>query len=249
MVKNPIVILVFSYFILCGNFVQAKDYTLQELYQEKAPLVVQIISHYKDESRTIHTGAGFFVSKDGLIATAAHVIHRDPFNLDTVMGVVVNRKTSEIYDVVPLKVDLQHDVALLKITHRVSFLGQSIPKEFNFLELDNLDDWVVGDRLTTIGNPSNFFRVLTEGIVSADEAQIVITEKEDLKYRDMVITTLLIYPGNSGGPVFNLKGQVVGVLTLGNESEKLAFFQKAKYVQRLLDDTSDKIIVYEKEKK
>jgi serine protease Do len=250
--KKLIATIVFSCAILCGWVYcsQPKEYTLQQLYKEKANCVIEIISKDTKESRTMHTGAGFFVSETGLVATAAHVIYREPAGISQAITAFLDKRPTTLYTVEVKKIDLQHDIAILKIV-RPALLkeGGTLPV-FKYLEL-NIDDdsLMAGDRLITIGNPSAFFRIMSEGIISNTYTQNVTLDNDLLKYKDLVITTLLVYPGNSGGPVFNTYGQVVGVLTLGNEAEKLALFQKAKYVERLLEDTSDKVIIYEKESK
>ena len=235
----------FCCIFLVSHFSKPKEYSLQKLYNEKASGVIQLVSQYDSEKKTsiIHTGAGFFISSTGLIATAAHVIHRMPFDLNVKMIAVLDDSGKQAYEVTVKKVDLEHDVALLQIVGHLKSADKSIPK-CKFLKINPRTDYVVGTHLVTIGNPSALFRVMSEGILSSDKAQSVALGEDVAVYHDLAISTLLIYPGNSGGPVFNMYGEVVGVVTMGNMDEKLAFLQKIKYVQRLVDDRSNLIVVY-----
>jgi S1-C subfamily serine protease len=244
--KKLIVIIGVSFCILCGVFyyLQLKEYSLQNLYREKTIGIVQVLAENK-ESRTHDKGAGFFISKDGQVITAAHVIYREDKGLSKAVNISLDRKI--FYSAEIKKVDLQHDVALLKVTKRAEKNNTEALPPFKFLELNTKDDLVAGDRIVTIGNPNAFFLIMTTGVVASSTPQIATIHDGKIKYTDLVIATIIVYPGNSGGPVFNTKGQVVGVLTVGNEVESLSLFQKAKYIQRLLADTSNKIIIYEKE--
>jgi serine protease Do len=135
-------------------------------------------------------GSGFIVSKDGYIATNAHVVQM----ADQIRVKLSNR---EEYDAKLVGVDEKTDVALVKINPRhelpVARLGDS----------DTLD---VGDWVVAIGNPFGFAQTVTAGIVSAKGRVIGAGP-----YDDFIQTDASINPGNSGGPLLNTQGEVVGV--------------------------------------
>jgi len=236
-IRKKLISVVFCLSIIYSYPLYAKDYSLQEIYKNKSNSVVGIISHYESEKDQIHTGTGFFISSN-LIVTAAHVVHNNPFNLNEKLIIVLNKDPVTLCDGTPVKIDLEHDIALIQF---------STTKEVKCLNIDINDDLIAGDKLITIGNPSCYFRIISEGLVAATEPQFAITTVDKDYYKDMIISTLIVYPGNSGGPVFNTRGEVVGILTLGNEKERLAFVQKAKYIKRLMESKSSDIIVYKKE--
>jgi S1-C subfamily serine protease len=227
------------------KYSQTNKYTLQKLYQEKSSSVVDVLASFSKDFKNASEGTGFFISPDGLLITASHIVYKERAGL--VPFVMVSLDEETFYDIVIKKVDLEHDIALLKATRKRAIGDSKVLPIFRALQLNCKDNSTAGDKVITIGNPGSFFIIMSEGIIASSRVQSSETDRDHLIYKDLIITTLVVYPGNSGGPIFNTAGEVIGVLTLGNEKEKLALFQKAKYIDRLLKDTSDKIIVYEKE--
>lgn len=141
------------------------------------------------EYKTQSLGSGFIISQDGYILTNAHVIG----NADE-----ITVKLSDGREL-PGKVigqDKVTDVALLKIN------ANGLP----VVPLGNSDKVHVGDWVVAIGSPFGFEHTVTAGIVSA-KRRILPGET----YVPFLQTDVAVNPGNSGGPLFNLQGQVIGI--------------------------------------
>lgn len=140
------------------------------------------------------TGSGFIISADGYILTNNHVVE-DSDSINVVVG--VDRKKA--YSARLIGKDVETDVALIKIE------GQNLP----VLPLGDSDKVEVGDWVAAIGSPFNFPHTFTIGIISAKGRRLGVS-----KYDDFFQTDASINSGNSGGPLINMKGEVIGINTL-----------------------------------
>ncbi len=134
-------------------------------------------------------GSGFIVSADGYILTNAHVV-RDAEE------VTVKLTDKREYKAKVVGSDPQTDVAVLKID------ATDLPT----VKLGNSKDVDVGEWVVAIGSPYGFENSVTAGIVSAKGRAL-----PDGTYVPFIQTDVAVNPGNSGGPLFNLKGEVVGI--------------------------------------
>ncbi len=137
-------------------------------------------------------GSGFVISTDGYIITNNHVIEK----ADTITITFSDGKELQAKLVGR---DRDTDIAVLKVTSRTP-----LP----FVELADSDKAVVGDWVIAIGNPLGFGGSVSAGIISATGRDLN-TGRSD----NFIQTDAAINQGNSGGPLFNLAGQVVGVNT------------------------------------
>ena len=144
------------------------------------------------ERRSQALGSGFIVSPDGFIVTNNHVIA----NSDAVLVILENGDELEA-DVVGT--DPRTDLALLQVEH-----DDALP----FVEFGDSDAARVGDWVLAIGNPFGFGGSATAGIISARSRDLNSGPYDDYLQIDAPINS-----GNSGGPVFNGAGQVIGVNT------------------------------------
>ncbi len=145
-------------------------------------------------------GSGYLISQDGYILTNDHVAGR-------ASKVVVTMVGGKRYDARVIGTDPTSDVALLKID------GSNLP----FLELGNSDDVMVGEWAIALGNPFGLFDInskptVTVGVVSNSGVNLQV--QENRIYRDMIQTDAAISSGNSGGPLVNSLGQVIGMNTV-----------------------------------
>ena len=143
------------------------------------------------ERKASSLGSGFIINKNGTIITNNHVIN----NAEDIIVKVGNKE----YKAKVLGADPYADLAVLKIDTNEKF----IPVKFGNSDKARVGDWVVA-----IGNPFGLGGTVTSGIISARNRDINLT-----RYDDFIQTDASINQGNSGGPLFNLDGDVVGINT------------------------------------
>jgi serine protease Do len=134
-------------------------------------------------------GSGFIVSADGTILTNAHVV-RDA------KDVTVKLTDRREFQAKVLGIDAKTDVAVLKID------AKNLPT----LPLGNPRDLAVGEWVLAIGSPFGFENSVTAGVVSAKGRSL-----PDDSFVPFIQTDVAVNPGNSGGPLFNARGEVVGI--------------------------------------
>ncbi len=143
------------------------------------------------ERKATSLGSGFIIKKDGTVVTNNHVIA----NADDIVVIVNNKE----YEAKVLGADPYADVAVLKINSS---------EIFKTVQFGNSDKARVGDWVVAIGNPFGLGGTVTSGIISARNRDIGLT-----RYDDFIQTDASINQGNSGGPLFNLEGKVIGINT------------------------------------
>ena len=143
------------------------------------------------ERKASSLGSGFIIKEDGIIITNNHVI-ADAED-------IVIRVEDKEYNAKVIGADPYMDLAVLKMETKDKFKTVS----FGDSTKARVGDWVVA-----IGNPFGLGGTVTTGIISARNRQIGLT-----RYEDFIQTDASINQGNSGGPLFNLKGEVIGVNT------------------------------------
>jgi S1-C subfamily serine protease len=142
------------------------------------------------------TGSGVLISKDGKILTAAHVIENETdIQVEFADG---QRLSASVVASIP-----SADVALLKVDH--------IPSSANPATLGDSDALETGDDIFIVGAPYGLTYSLTVGRVSARRPEE--TRGGILSSVEFLQTDAVVNPGNSGGPVFNKEGQVVGIVS------------------------------------
>jgi len=134
-------------------------------------------------------GSGFVVSPDGYIMTNAHVV-------DNATEVTVRFTDRREYSAKVIGIDERTDVAVLKIE------AEGLP----YVRLGDPEGLKVGEWVVAIGSPFGFENSVTAGIVSAKSRSL-----PGDAYTPFIQTDVAVNPGNSGGPLFNLKGEVVGI--------------------------------------
>ena len=142
-----------------------------------------------DEERPRGVGSGFILSPDGFVMTNAHVV-------DGASTVTVKLTDKREFTAKVIGRDRPSDVAVLKIS------AENLP----IVKLDPADDVKVGEWVIAIGSPFGFENSATSGIVSAKSRTL-----PGGSYVPFIQTDVAVNPGNSGGPLFNMKGEVVGI--------------------------------------
>jgi serine protease Do len=143
------------------------------------------------ERKASSLGSGFIIKENGMVITNNHVIA----GADDIL-IKVNSKE---YKAKVIGADPYMDIAVLKMETKDKFK----PVGFGNSDKARVGDWVVA-----IGNPFGLGGTVTSGIISARNRDIGMT-----RYDDFIQTDASINQGNSGGPLFNLKGEVVGINT------------------------------------
>ncbi len=174
------------------------------------PSVVEIITKTQKGSGG---GSGVFMTEDGYILTNAHVI-------DTATSITVRDYEDNFYHALVVGYDTESDVGVIKIEG-----------DFTAAEFGNSDTVATGDTVIAIGTPysSSLFMTATRGMVSAVRA----VELEELNISAEVIQhDATINQGNSGGPLINLEGQVIGInsFKISGEYNNLGFALKINSV-------------------
>jgi S1-C subfamily serine protease len=141
-------------------------------------------------------GTGFLIDKKGTIATNAHVVEDAS---DARIRFMSGATYEEVW---VLAIDSAADLALLEID--IGKPKEGRPVDVEPVVLGDSDSVTVGERAVSIGNPLGLDHTLTAGIVSARRAY---------RGRQWIQMSTPVSPGNSGGPLFNGKGEVIGVTT------------------------------------
>ncbi|MDC0511758.1 Do family serine endopeptidase, partial [Pelagibacteraceae bacterium] len=143
------------------------------------------------ERKASALGSGFIIKEDGIVITNNHVIA----NAEDILVRVGDKE----YKAKLVGADPYMDVAVLKMETKDKFK----PVKFGDSDLARVGDWAMA-----IGNPFGLGGTVTAGIISARNRDINLT-----RYDDFIQTDASINQGNSGGPLFNLKGEVIGINT------------------------------------
>jgi S1-C subfamily serine protease len=164
------------------------------VYKHDAPGVVVVNATLDRQGRAL--GSGFVIDRHGHILTNAHVVAG-------ARSVTVGFRKGGTYRATVLGVDLIDDVAVLNVSKAPRAL-------LHPLQLGTVRTVRVGDPVVAIGNPLGEYRSITEGIVSAKRRQIN-SLKPGYKIYDAIQTDAAINHGNSGGPLIDRYGSVIGI--------------------------------------
>jgi len=190
--------------LVAGAASAAKEPNLAELFEMVDPAVVEIATIQETISDTGTTkrtragglGSGFLISSDGIIMTAAHVVQMAE-------DVAVRWANGEVSKATIVSSNPNADVAIIR--------AESVPESVKPLVLADSDKVRIGDEVFIIGAPMSYAHSLTVGHVSARRTP------EDLfggiEPVELLQTDAAINEGNSGGPMFNMDGEVVGVVS------------------------------------
>lgn len=145
----------------------------------------------EETPETVSLGSGFLISEDGYIVTNYHVI-KDGEKVNIKLKGSETNFPAEI-----VGVDEIMDIALLKI---------SIKNKLPYVEFDQTKNYKVGDIVVVAGNPYNLGVSVSTGIISALNRNLKMNS-----FDNFIQTDASINKGNSGGPMFNLRGKVIGL--------------------------------------
>jgi serine protease Do len=174
-----------------------KKFSLNELPDNPLDLFEFFEEQYgpRKQRKVASLGSGFIIDPEGYIVTNYHIIA----DSDSV-EVTLSEDNQQSYQAKVIGKDQKTDMALLKINSK---------KPLPYVKFGNSEDSEVGDWVIAIGNPFGLGGTVTAGIISAKARYL-----NNSQYDDFIQTDASINRGNSGGPMFNLKGEVIGVNTL-----------------------------------
>lgn len=176
-------------------------------------------------------GSGFLISPDGYVLTNEHVVRE-------ATQIVVTMTNEQKYDAQIIGFDFDNDVALLKIE----------PGNLPFIPFGNSDEAIIGEWAIAIGNPFGLFAIhsqptVTVGVVSATNRDFNRNDEGQL-YQDMIQTDASINRGNSGGPLVNSLGELIGMNTMifteGGGSIGLGFAIPANHLKKIVTELKNR---------
>ena len=221
------------------NFSDAAEHTVSSVVHVKVSYEKQYYSNrnqdifefffgnpsprYKEYTPPKSSGSGVIISADGYIVTNNHVI--DKANEVTV---TLNDKTTLTAEIVGK--DPTTDIALLKVE-----TDKKLPA-LRFADSDNLR---LGEWVLAVGNPFNFTSTVTAGIISAKARTLNIIPSQ-YSIEAFIQTDAAVNPGNSGGALVNLKGELVGIntaiVTHTGSYEGYSFAVPSNIVKKVMED-------------
>lgn len=221
--------------------------TIEEIVQKVLPSVVGIESQFTvtsanngyyygfgnipSTSSATGTGTGVVITEDGYIVTNAHVIYDSEYGAGLADSIKVHMNDDDSYDAEVVGYDTDCDLAVLKIK----------ADGLTAAEFGDSDNLLLGESVVAIGNPLGFdlMNTVTSGIVSGLNRNITINDKA----MNLIQTDTAINEGNSGGPLINKKGQIVGInsskmsSSYGSASiEGIGFAIPSNEVSKIVDD-------------
>jgi serine protease Do len=190
--------------------------------QQASPAVVFIETDQIVESRDFFgrlvrreasgSGSGFVILKDGFIVTNNHVIaNAQRIQVSFAESIDPNTYTADVLSTVP-----EEDLALIKLRNPEA-------KHFPTVPMGTSSDLMIGEKVIAIGNPYGHTHTVSTGIISGLHRDVEIAAPR-LSFDDLIQTDASINFGNSGGPLMNINGELIGINTAVNsQAENIGF--------------------------
>ena len=191
----------------CGNtttqptdveLLSAIENAFVSIAKRSKPAIVGVSAERRvDGKRAQQEGSGFIFRKDGYILTNDHVVK-------DAIAIRIRLLDGSTSDAKLVGTDPNTDIAVLKIDAK---------EEYPVLRLADSEQVQVGQFAIAIGNPFQLNHTVTTGIVSGKE-RVILPEFGMIRYQDFIQTDAWINTGNSGGPLLNIHGEVIGINAL-----------------------------------
>lgn len=173
----------------------------------------------------ISSGSGVIISSDGYIVTNNHVV-------DGATKIDISLENNKRYEATVIGTDPTTDLALLKID------ANNLP----FVKFGDSDQTKIGEWVLAVGNPFDLNSTVTAGIISAKARNIGILQgvENDLQVESFLQTDAVVNPGNSGGALVNLAGELIGIntaiATRTGSFSGYSFAVPSTLVKKVMDD-------------
>ncbi len=173
---------------VAGQAAKPEDEAPADIFASQSDAIVVVVGLGKSK-RSSRLGSGFIVSEDGQIVTNYHIIEK-------AKKIFVKLKNKKVYNRVRvISFDRRKDIAVLKIDAR----------RLKKVVLGNSHNVKIGQRVITIGNPLGLENTVADGLISS--------LRKDETGQAMLQISVPLSSGSSGGPLFNLEGEVIGITT------------------------------------
>lgn len=195
----------------------------EEITTLKASVSADFSGIFEDAVKSVVTiktdvsqGSGFFIADSGYVVTNAHV-------MEGATAAVIITYDGESHSVSRIGENPTMDIILLKISS----------SDYKPLKLGNSDDIQIGEKVIAIGNPLGLSFSVSDGIVSA------IHREGENGLKVYIQTNADLNPGNSGGPLIDVNGKVIGINNFKvSEAEGLGFALESNYIREIVNDIS-----------
>jgi S1-C subfamily serine protease len=201
-----------------GSIDEEIDYLKASTSEDFSGVIEDAIKAVVTIRTDISQGSGFIIYETGYIVTNAHIME------DAKAATIIT------YD------GESHQVKLVGKNELMDIILLRIDGNYDVLELGDSDDVQVGEKVIAIGNPLGLQFSVSEGIVSA------IHRKGINDLEAYIQTDAALNPGNSGGPLINKKGEVIGINNFKiGEGESLGFALESNYIKDTVNDIYQQI--------
>jgi serine protease Do len=204
----------------------AQAQNLDDVFRKVSPTVVVVRAKGRDITaggitRFTETGSGVLISSDGRVMTAAHVVNgKDEITVEGIGGEIVRAKM--------VSANAAADVSLLQL--------ERVTQAMRVARMGNSDGVRVGEQVMVVGAPYGLAYSMSVGWISARWPRNTIFP--DMPLAEFFQTTATINTGNSGGPLFNMTGEVIGIvsqnISKSGGSEGLGFVVTVNSAKALL---------------
>ncbi|MBQ1224114.1 MAG: trypsin-like peptidase domain-containing protein [Oscillospiraceae bacterium] len=212
--------------IQTNTTVSGEALSVPEIYSENVDSVVSIVvkgvaTNGWQQYPFSASGSGFIVSEDGYIITCLHVV-------EGANEIKVSLFNGTEYDAEYVGGDKLYDVAVLKID----------AEGLRTVALGDSDNLIIGEDAIVIGNPLSLTFSVTKGIISATDRVIDVDENDTISVFQL---DAAVNSGNSGGPVFNSRGEVIGLVDAKYAAEGVEGLGFAVPINQVMDVAEDLI--------
>jgi serine protease Do len=202
-----------------GSIDKEINYLKASAGEDFSGIIEDVVKSVVTIKTDVSQGTGFIIDEEGYIVTNYHV-------MENAKSAGIFTYNGELHQVKIIGYNLDLDIALLKISG-----------DFNALKLADSEDIQLGEKVIAIGNPLGLQFSVSEGIISN------INQAGPNGIKAYIQTDAALNPGNSGGPLINKQGKVVGINNFKiSGSEGIGFALESNYIKNIVNEISSEAI-------